>query len=182
MASSSGSNVFCGAKTRAGTPCKNRAMPNGRCRLHGGKSAGAPKDNVNAVKFGIYRNRLTDEEAAHDTQINEQRGNLDAEADLVRIMIDRVLKEMEKIDSNTGLDLSESKHEVLGQGDNGSIKGPTRTTVTRRRPDFWALLDRFIGRLTNIEKMRTEFKIAEIEKLAEELKERLEQLGHVIKD
>ncbi len=30
----------CGAKTRAGTPCKNRGMPNGRCRMHGGKSTG----------------------------------------------------------------------------------------------------------------------------------------------
>ncbi len=30
----------CGAKTRAGSPCKNAGMPNGRCRLHGGKSTG----------------------------------------------------------------------------------------------------------------------------------------------
>ena len=29
----------CGAKTRAGTPCKRRARwPHGRCRLHGGLS------------------------------------------------------------------------------------------------------------------------------------------------
>ena len=28
----------CGAKTRRGTPCKSPAMPNGRCRMHGGKS------------------------------------------------------------------------------------------------------------------------------------------------
>ena len=26
----------CGAKTRAGCPCKGPAMPNGRCRMHGG--------------------------------------------------------------------------------------------------------------------------------------------------
>jgi hypothetical protein len=30
----------CGAKTRAGGPCRQPAMPNGRCRLHGGKSTG----------------------------------------------------------------------------------------------------------------------------------------------
>lgn len=30
----------CGAKTRAGGTCKNGAMPNGRCRMHGGKSLG----------------------------------------------------------------------------------------------------------------------------------------------
>ncbi len=43
----------CGAKTRKGTPCKNWAMTNGRCRMHGGKSIGAPKGNQNAFKHGI---------------------------------------------------------------------------------------------------------------------------------
>jgi hypothetical protein len=30
--------VHCGAKTRHGGPCRQPAMTNGRCRLHGGKS------------------------------------------------------------------------------------------------------------------------------------------------
>jgi hypothetical protein len=30
----------CGAKTRAGTPCRAAAIPNGRCRMHGGMSTG----------------------------------------------------------------------------------------------------------------------------------------------
>lgn len=30
----------CGAKTRAGHPCRGTPMPNGRCRMHGGKSTG----------------------------------------------------------------------------------------------------------------------------------------------
>ncbi|MDF2765609.1 MAG: hypothetical protein K0S81_2603 [Rhodospirillales bacterium] len=30
----------CGARTRRGRSCANPAMPNGRCRLHGGKSTG----------------------------------------------------------------------------------------------------------------------------------------------
>jgi uncharacterized protein YjcR len=30
------------------------AMPNGRCRLHGGSSPGAPKGNKNAFKHGRY--------------------------------------------------------------------------------------------------------------------------------
>jgi hypothetical protein len=29
-------------------------MPNGRCRLHGGTSPGAPKGNRNAFKHGRY--------------------------------------------------------------------------------------------------------------------------------
>ena len=43
----------CGAKTRAGHPCRTLAMTNGRCRMHGGK-AGAPKGNRNAFKHGRY--------------------------------------------------------------------------------------------------------------------------------
>jgi hypothetical protein len=29
-------------------------MPNGRCRMHGGMSPGAPKGNKNALKHGLY--------------------------------------------------------------------------------------------------------------------------------
>jgi glucans biosynthesis protein len=38
----------CGARTRAGTPCRCPAMTGrARCRLHGGKSPGAPKGENN---------------------------------------------------------------------------------------------------------------------------------------
>ena len=44
----------CGAKTRRGTSCQSFTMPNGRCRMHGGTSPGAPKGNRNAWKHGKY--------------------------------------------------------------------------------------------------------------------------------
>ena len=44
----------CGARTRSGTECKSPAMANGRCRMHGGMSPGAPKGNRNAWKHGHY--------------------------------------------------------------------------------------------------------------------------------
>jgi hypothetical protein len=44
----------CGAWTRRGTPCRAPAMPNGRCRMHGGTSPGAPRGNANAFKHGRY--------------------------------------------------------------------------------------------------------------------------------
>jgi hypothetical protein len=44
----------CGARTRRGSPCQSPAMLNGRCRMHGGKSPGAPKGNKNAWKHGQY--------------------------------------------------------------------------------------------------------------------------------
>lgn len=42
----------CGARTRKLKSCEAPAMPNGRCRMHGGKSTGAPSGN----KHGKYKN------------------------------------------------------------------------------------------------------------------------------
>ena len=65
-------NEICGAKTRAGTPCKQKAgwgtnhVGEGRCKLHGGKSTG-PKDkeklrqNKNAEKHGLFSKYLPQE-------------------------------------------------------------------------------------------------------------------------
>ena len=44
----------CGARTRRGSRCQSPAMPNGRCRMHGGMSPGAPRGNRNALKHGRY--------------------------------------------------------------------------------------------------------------------------------
>ena len=44
----------CSARTRSGSRCSSPAMPNGRCRMHGGTSPGAPKGNSNALKHGRY--------------------------------------------------------------------------------------------------------------------------------
>ncbi len=45
----------CGAKTRSGRPCRGRAMPNGRCRIHGGKSlAGVASPSFRHGRYSGY--------------------------------------------------------------------------------------------------------------------------------
>ena len=45
--------VYCGAKTRAGTPCKQKGIYyNGRCKLHGGLSTG-PKTEEGKRKAAL---------------------------------------------------------------------------------------------------------------------------------
>src|SRR5690625_2403969 len=65
----------CGAKTRDGGTCKNWAMPNGRCRMHGGKSTGAPpekmKKNSNARTHGLFAKYLPDETLEIMNSIND---------------------------------------------------------------------------------------------------------------
>jgi uncharacterized protein YjcR len=55
---------ICGAKTRAGTPCMQKAgwgtshLGEGRCKLHGGSSPGGPVANKKALATGEYE-RIT---------------------------------------------------------------------------------------------------------------------------
>jgi hypothetical protein len=45
----------CSAHCRTtGQPCQQAAMPNGRCRMHGGRSTGAPRGNRNSFQHGRY--------------------------------------------------------------------------------------------------------------------------------
>ena len=52
----------CGAKTRAGSACRCPAMPNGKCRIHGGLSPGAPRGAAN----GNYRDGYWTREAVEE--------------------------------------------------------------------------------------------------------------------
>ena len=45
----------CCARTRSATSCQSPAMPNGRCRLHGGTNPGAPKGNQHRFKHGRFK-------------------------------------------------------------------------------------------------------------------------------
>lgn len=56
----------CGAKTRSGAPCKSPAMPNGRCRMHGGATPSGPAHG--AFKHGRYSKDLPTRLAARYEQ------------------------------------------------------------------------------------------------------------------
>ena len=86
----------CGAKSRrTGLPCNNYPMPNGRCRMHGGKSKGAKNKqahdgNTRAVTHGLYCNALLPEERALWDRV--QLGSLDDEIRLARVKLYRLVK------------------------------------------------------------------------------------------
>src|SRR5436190_14528130 len=57
----------CGARCRSGLSCRGPAMKNGRCRMHGGASPGAPR----GIRNGRYRHgRYT---IANKTMMAEMR-------------------------------------------------------------------------------------------------------------
>jgi len=57
------SSPRCGAKTRSGKPCMSPAVHGKkRCRMHGGApGSGAPRDNQNALKHGLYTREAIEE-------------------------------------------------------------------------------------------------------------------------
>ncbi|MBN6210656.1 hypothetical protein JYK21_29700 [Ralstonia pickettii] len=64
-------------------------MANGRCRVHGGSSTGAPK-NTNAVKHGFYSDALLPEE--RDLYERVEIGSLDDEIRLARVKLHRFVR------------------------------------------------------------------------------------------
>jgi hypothetical protein len=67
----------CRARTRAGTPCRSPAMTNGRCRMHGGTSPGAPKSNGHALKHGRYTAEAIAEQREFTALVRDMKGLLE---------------------------------------------------------------------------------------------------------
>ena len=60
---------FCGAKTRAGGRCKQPAIKNGRCRLHGGKSLSGIQHG--RYKHGRYTRKAIEERRQMNSLLRE---------------------------------------------------------------------------------------------------------------
>lgn len=112
MPSPIGNDTLCGARTRSGKPCKNKAMQNGRCAKHGGKSTGPPKGSRNALKHGIYATGLRDDEKEiwHEVDVE----SVDDEVRLIKIQIRRAFIALRGVEDDpndevTGFELAEIK-------------------------------------------------------------------------
>lgn len=93
---------LCGAKTRKGNPCRNHAMTNGKCRMHGGKSTGAPKNNKNGLVTGeresIIFDYLDDEEKDLLKEIDLNKLNqIDNDIKLIDIRLRRMMGRIAKL-------------------------------------------------------------------------------------
>ena len=114
----------CGAKTKTGKPCRSWAMENGRCRMHGGSSTGAPAGNKNAVTTGeyesIYSDALTGEERSFflkvDTAIEAQL------EEQIRLSSIRMRRMMMRIKHLKGYEFTVTEHKKKsGTGPKGPL-------------------------------------------------------------
>ena len=143
---------LCGAKTRAGKPCQNAAMANGRCRMHGGKSTGAPKNNQNSVKAGaLYSSDYyTDEEKLLAEELELE--SIDAELRLCKIRLNRALKlEAEQAAEAVELErIVETPALVGGVPITDDPDVPPVQQKTFVRKDYEPIIQRLLGRIESL--------------------------------
>jgi hypothetical protein len=106
----------CGAKTRGGGSCTQPAMPNGRCRMHGGKSLSGIASPT--FKTGRYSQDLAAAPGLLERFRQEQEsGNASHVADemaLLRARAGELLQNLEnRVSRNLWAEVAEAFHELL---------------------------------------------------------------------
>ena len=140
----------CGARTRAGTPCRRRPVHGrSRCCLHGGKSSGpvTPEGKARAAhpSHGIYAAGMTSEEV----EAVSQRGDtLEHELVVARVQLRRALLAWNEWSEANPENLPADEYTLT------SDKRSKTVTVRRRRPDLWAIIDRAVGRIGKLVEQR----------------------------
>ena len=192
---------LCGAMTRRGLPCRAPAMANGRCRMHGGtrgrygmsaKRRRELKENPPSVQHGIYASLLTEEE--RNIMAEADPGRVDDEIRLVKIRIRRAMQVQAAVNkapvavtNDAGMMIGEIHQEKSRRVDEmGRTSKAERTNVIRKRADLDATIDRLLGRLAVLEKVRVDIMAIQQERennpdgpriIAERAGEMMETLG-----
>lgn len=142
--------TVCGAKCRSGIPCQTRPV-NGknRCRMHGGNNPGLPKGSKCARKYGIYDVGLTD--AEKEIYFEIPLGNLDHEIRMIKVQLARALKAQKESTSKAFV-----QKDLKTVSETRTDNTLEREEKTRKEPDFAKIIHMFSGRITSLEKTRTE--------------------------
>jgi len=140
---------LCGAKTRSGEPCRSKAMPNGRCRMHGGTNKGAPKGSQ-AKAGALYSNYYTDDEKLLAEELELE--SIDAELRLCKIRLNRALK-LEAEQAAEALELErivETPAIVGGVPITDDPDVPPVQQKTFVRKDYEPIIQRLLGRIESL--------------------------------
>ena len=140
---------LCGAKTRSGEPCRSKAMPNGRCRMHGGTNKGAPKGSQ-AKAGALYSNYYTDDEKLLAEELELE--SIDAELRLCKIRLNRALKlEAEQAAEALELERIVETPAIVGGvpiTDDSDVPPVQQKTFVRK--DYEPIIQRLLGRIESL--------------------------------
>ncbi|WDL98138.1 HGGxSTG domain-containing protein [Alicyclobacillus sp. ALC3] len=152
---------LCGAKTRDGHPCKNHSMKNNRCRMHGGKSTGAPpekmKGNKNAVTTGEHESIWMD---AFDDTERQLYGQVDVDAmqqieneiRLLDIRERRMLLRIKKLADGPAMTIATVDRSELSNRQVGQSKG-----TNTRLESVMEQIQRIEEALTRVQERKAKF-------------------------
>lgn len=149
--------AHCGAKTRSGLPCKNRAMANGRCRMHGGKATVTHKGNQNARTHGIYSDAIDVDEQELWEQV--EIGNLDNAIRIAHLQLRWAMIAQRAAEAEGGLDLDMESTTTIELGDEpeGSEESSRKSkTIQRQRRPYEDIINRLLGRIGDLEAKRAD--------------------------
>ena len=178
--------IKCGAHSkRSKKPCENWAVRGKkRCRMHGGNSPGGPAGNDKPLKHGIYKAGYTDEEIKDLDSIRDTIGKLDEELVLAKVMLQRTWVAMAKLeqDQSAGFEMAEIRQASrpvasIDAAGNPITTDQTSREVTQKRPDYRAVADRFLSRITNMEIARSNLTLYEVELLRQKLETMIASLS-----
>jgi hypothetical protein len=145
--------VQCKAFARStGAQCQAKAVPGKEvCRVHGGASEGAPKENQNAKKHGIYGKHFTDHERETLPDLESRIGTLTDEITLCRVRINRALAA-----ENSAFELDPNGLEIVKFVDKAATEFAAGPEHVHERIDYGAHVERLLRRLESLEKTRAE--------------------------
>jgi hypothetical protein len=149
----------CNAKSKStGEQCKAAAVSGKtKCRMHGGKSTGAKTPrygNKDALKYGIYSAGYTAEEQALLESVS--LGKLDDEIKAARILVMRAMRVMREIEEGGTNTLQNQAGFELSEIELASVGDRKRQRTVSKRPDFRAIIDRGLARISSLERARAE--------------------------
>ncbi len=143
----------CGAKTRAGQPCKNWPIKNKkRCRMHGGKSTGPPKGNQNARTHGAYSRGILDSERELYDLI--KTGTLDEEIKICSLLLARTAQAQKKFEEAN--ERRASKGIEIEDLDIDQLEGMLDSKLCKKYETLMTLAIRLSGRIGDLEAVRAE--------------------------
>lgn len=144
----------CGAKTRTGKLCKSKAMPNGRCRMHGGNNKGPPLGSQNNLKHGIYAKSLSKSEAELYDQIDTK--DLTHEIKMAKIRLRRALMNLRLYNAGKYKPkVTKAVHEVK----NGNLGVEVSSKKERSVPDFEEIASKYMARVASLIKTQHEMNL-----------------------
>jgi hypothetical protein len=151
----------CGAKTRSGTPCKNAAMDNGRCRMHGGAT---PRGfALPQTKTGRWSRDLP-------TRLADRFAESEHDPDLLSVRADIRLLDTLMKDDFDNLDTGESKEAWVKMRESvdkisDGITGKKDVDVQKGLRDLRDIIDGRVLHYASVEEIRS--KLEQRRKLVE---------------